>query len=84
MHILKEGERVSVDLRGVICEFMNDDRASVELDDGRVIVLHIGDIHVQPDGGVCTCKNPVPTTSTQNLCGNCGKPRRRAAKGGAG
>ena len=32
---------------------------------------------VQADGGVCTCKNPIATTSTQNLCGNCGKPRRR-------
>lgn len=32
---------------------------------------------VQPDGGVCTCKKPIATTSTQNLCGNCGKPRRR-------
>lgn len=26
---------------------------------------------------VCTCKKPIPTTSSQNLCDNCGKPRRR-------
>jgi hypothetical protein len=25
----------------------------------------------------CRCKNPVSTTSTRDLCGNCGKPRRR-------
>lgn len=28
------------------------------------------------DGGVCTCKKPIATTSTNNQCGNCGKPRR--------
>lgn len=29
------------------------------------------------DGGVCTCKKPIPTTSSDNHCGNCGKPRRQ-------
>ena len=37
------------------------------------IVLHTR----ASDGGVCTCKKPIATTSTQNLCGNCGKPRIR-------
>lgn len=25
---------------------------------------------------VCTCKKPIATTSTNNQCGCCGKPRR--------
>jgi hypothetical protein len=27
-------------------------------------------------GDACTCKKPIATTSTQNLCGNCGKRRK--------
>ena len=32
---------------------------------------------VQSDGVVCTCRKPIATTSTNNQCGCCGKPRRR-------
>ena len=26
---------------------------------------------------LCSCRFPMSTTSTQNLCGNCGKPRSK-------
>jgi hypothetical protein len=75
MYTPKEGERVCIELYGEICGFMNDDRVSVELDDGRVIVLHIDDVRAEQcvqGTGLCShdwayppavcpvCQLPVP------------------------
>ena len=72
--------RVIVDRCSVAQDDYGDWWLEFYVDDIRHAVL-VSDVaaqhRVQADGGVCTCKKPIATTSTQNLCGNCGKTRRR-------
>ena len=78
--ITKEIEGLLFTERKQIREAMleNGDRAAWErLIIRRLMVLDDDQHNEQADGGVCTCRKPVATTSTNNQCGCCGKPRRR-------